>query len=69
MHLKGTPLTTYQGVIECTVDSVFENIHKIDSTVEQNALRAKDVKSYEKLRKFIETRITITQYAFQVLSE
>ena len=37
MHLKGTPLMTlmtYQGVIECTVDSVFENIHKIDSTVE-----------------------------------
>jgi hypothetical protein len=66
MHLKGTLLMTYQGVIECNVDSFFENniIHRIDSAVEQNALRAKDVKSYEKLQKFIKAHCTTTQYAF-----
>ena len=65
MQLKGTPLMTYQGAIQCTVDSFFGNIYKIDSAVQQNALRAKDLKLYEKLQKFIKTH-TITQYAFQI---
>ena len=54
---------TYQGAIQFTVDSFF---HKIDSAVQQSALRAKDLKSYVKLQKFIKTHCTITQYTLQI---
>ena len=40
MTLKGNELTTYEGVKESDVHSFFQCIHKIDATLEQDALRS-----------------------------
>ena len=52
MSLKGSELTTYEGVDASGVDSFFEYLHVVDATPQQDALRSSDLKKCFKFQEF-----------------
>lgn len=66
MSLKGSELTTHEGVDASSVDSFFEYLHVVDATPQQDALRRSDLKKCFKFQEFCAKHCKVTQYTFQI---